>query len=159
MFYAVDGTHDKQGWLCHAFATYIAADEGESNHDSEFLKEFVVSPDDLVAEAILDQQSAREQQQVCLAVASKQKHPHIHCDGNSRCSISTSSESKPPLSPSVDGSQASLTPDSSMTFAGKASRGYKMGSEQFAKHLHCAGMRSMVKTVRLADASCRSFMC
>lgn len=135
------GTHDKQGWLCHAFAIYIAADEGESNHDSEFLKEFVVSPDDLVAEAILDQQSAGEQQQVCLAVASKQTYPHIHCDGNSRCSISTSSESKPPLSPSVDGSQASLTPDSSMTFAGNASRSIQWVRSSFANT--CAGMRGL----------------
>ena len=98
-----------------------------------------------MAEAILDQQSAGEQQQVCLPVASQQTYSHTHCDGNSRCSISTSSESKPPLSPSVDGSQASLTPDSSMTFAGKASRDYKLGSEHkpvCAKTLHCAGMRS-----------------
>lgn len=89
---------------------FKCAEEVEGQ-DSEFLKDFVVSPDDLTAEKGYQQ-----------AGKGYQTNSHDLCNlspvHGSRHSVSNSDESGPPLSSSADCSQESVSPNSSVTFAG-----------------------------------------
>ena len=104
--------------MCTIQASLICSDvphlpaEEVEGQDSEFLKDFVVSPDDLTAEAVPHQQAGK----------GYQTNSHDLCNlspvHGGRHSVSNSDESGPPLSSSADCSQESVSPNSSVTFAG-----------------------------------------
>lgn len=95
----------------------LPVEEVDSGQDSDFLKEFVVSPDDLTAEAVLGDVLGTDQQQSKMSSKTKQAQP---CSPVlERPCMTNSTDSEPPLSPSIDGSQTSASPGSSFTFAGR----------------------------------------
>ena len=90
----------------------ISPAEEIEGQDSEFLQDFVVSPDDLTTEPVPHQQIGEGYQ------TKSPDHSDVSPAHGSSHSASNSGDSGPPLSSSADCSQESISPNSSVTFAG-----------------------------------------